>query len=115
MGTYVHITNRRLTRNVELNGQTVKVDFAPFSHKPSRWHNDPPEIDSKMERAWNVPIDKHADYIVFGKAEEGYEVYKSNKEGIWSDGSGFWSGFHWEKDCVGILEKNGKKWNIKPK
>ena len=55
MGTYVHITNRRLTRNVELNGQTVKVDFAPFSHKPSGYYDNPPEIEKKMERAWNVP------------------------------------------------------------
>ena len=68
-----------------------------------------------MERAWNVPTDRQADYIVFGKAKEGCSVYKNNKKGIWSDGSGFWSGLHWENDLVGTLEKNGRQWYIKSK
>lgn len=116
MGTYVNITDRRLTKkNVELNGDKVKVDFAPFSHKPSGYYDNPPEIEKKMERAWNVPKDKQAEYIVFGKPQEGDTVYKSNKKAIWSDGSGFWSGIHWENDLVGTLEKNGRQWYIEPK
>lgn len=116
MGTYVNITDRRLTKkNVELNGDKVKVDFAPFSHKPSGYYDNPPEIEKKMERAWNVPKDKQADYIVFGEPQEGDRVYKSNKKAIWSDGSGFWSGIHWENDLVGTLEKNGRQWYIEPK
>tara|TARA_Y100000389_G_scaffold148955_1_gene148166 strand:+ start:2258 stop:2629 length:372 start_codon:yes stop_codon:yes gene_type:complete len=116
MGTYVNITDRRLTKkNVELNGDKVKVDFAPFSHKPSINYDNPPEIEKKMERAWNMPKDKQADYIVFGKPQEGDTVYKSNKKAIWSDGSGFWSGIHWEDDLVGTLKNNGRKWFIEPK
>lgn len=116
MGTYVNITDRRLTKkNVELNGDKVKVDFAPFSHKPSGYYDNPPEIEKKMERAWNVPKDKQAEYIVFGEPQEGDRVYKSNKKAIWSDGSGFWSGIHWENDLVGTLEKNGRQWYIEPK
>ena len=116
MGTYVNITDRRLTKkNVELNGDKVSVDFAPFSHKPSGYYDNPPEIEKKMERAWNVPKDKQAEYIVFGEPQEGDRVYKSNKKAIWSDGSGFWSGIHWENDLVGTLEKNGRQWYIEPK
>ena len=116
MGTYVNITDRRLTKkNVELNGDKVKVDFAPFSHKPSINYDNPPEIEKKMERAWNMPKDKQADYIVFGKPQEGDTVYKSNKKAIWSDGSGFWSGIHWEDDLVGTLKNNGRQWYIEPK
>jgi hypothetical protein len=116
MGTYINITDRRLTKkNVELNGDKVKVDFAPFSHKPSGYYDNPPEIEKKMERAWNVPKDKQAEYIVFGEPQEGDRVYKSNKKAIWSDGSGFWSGIHWENDLVGTLEKNGRQWYIEPK
>jgi hypothetical protein len=120
MGTYINITDRRLTKkNVELNGEKVKVDFAPFSHKPSINYDNPPEIEKKMERAWNMPKDKQADYIVFAKPSDeyldSYHVYKSNKKAIWSDGSGFWSGLHWENDLVGTLKNNGRKWFIEPK
>lgn len=120
MGTYIHITDRRLTkRNVKLYGEIVSVDFAPFSHKPSGYYDNPPEIERKMERAWNIPEDKQADYIVFGKPQDdcegGWYVYKNNKKAIWSDGSGFWSGLHWENDLVGMLHKKGKQWYIEPK
>ena len=43
----------------------------------------------------------------------GDEVYKNNKLGIWSDGSGFWTGIDYKNDHVGKLEKIGKKYFIK--
>lgn len=62
-----------------------------------------------MIRATKLTKEEQPDFITF----DGENVYKNNKVGMWHDGSGFYSGIHYENDLVGKLEKEGKKYVIK--
>ena len=41
-----------------------------------------------------------------------YNLYKNNKKGVWSDGSGFWGGIDHKNDFIGTLKKEGRKFVI---
>ena len=115
MGTYVHILNRRLTKNrVQFGDPVVSVDAAPYSHKPSMYSELDQKYEKRMERAFNTPDHLQSDYIVFSHTMDGAPVYRNNRNGIWSDGSGHWTGIDPKTDHVGTLYKIGRHWHIVP-
>jgi hypothetical protein len=108
MGTYIYTYKKKLDKNAILDGKEVKVGEATFLCKKDWSGNYTPQEKREMTRATCLLEHNQPDYITFGD-----EVYKNNKLGIWSDGSGFWTGIDYKNDYVGKLEKIGKKYFIK--
>ena len=108
MGTYIYTYKKKLDKKAILNGQEVKVGEATFLCKQDWSGNYTPQEKREMTRATCLLENDQPDYIIFGE-----EVYKNNKRGLWSDGSGFWTGIDHKNDYVGKLEKIGRKYFIK--
>ena len=109
MGTYIYTYKKKFNKNATLNGEKVVVGTATFLCKANYSNNYTAVENREMIRATKLTKEEQPDYITF----DGENVYKNNKVGMWHDGSGFYSGIHWENDLVGKLEKEGKKYVVK--
>ena len=111
MGIYIYTYKKKIQiKNATLNGEKVVVGTATFLCRAERNGNYTAVENREMIRAANLTKDFQPDYITF----DGENVLtKNNKFGMWNDGSGFYSGIHWENDLVGKLEKEGKKYVVK--
>ena len=107
MGTYIYTYKKKLDKKATLDGQEVIVGEATFLCKQDWSGNYTPQEKREITRATCLLEHDQPEYITFGE-----EVYKNNKRGIWTDGSGFWTGIDYKKDYVGKLEKQGKKYII---
>ena len=108
MGTYIHTYKKKLNKKAILDGQEVIVGQATFLCRQDWSGNYSPAEIREMTRAYALTENDQPDFITF----EGETVYKNNKRGVWSDGSGFWSGIDYKKDFVGTLKKVGRKFVI---
>jgi hypothetical protein len=108
MGTYIYTYKKKFNKKVILDGQEVIVGAATFLCRQDWSGNYSPSENREMTRAYGLGKHEQPDYIIF----EDDHVYKNNKKGVWSDGSGFWSGIDYKNDYVGKLEKQGKKYII---
>lgn len=108
MGTYIHTFKKKFNKKVILDEQEVIVGQATFLCRQDWSGNYSPSENREMTRAYALPNHDQPDYIIF----EDDHVYKNNKKGVWSDGSGFWSGIDHKNDFVGTLKKVGKKFVI---
>jgi hypothetical protein len=108
MGTYIHTYKKKLNKKAILDGQEVIVGQATFLCRQDWLGNYSPSERREMTRAYSLFDHEQADYITF----DGEMVYKNNKKGVWSDGSGFWGGIDHKKDFVGTLKKVGRKFVI---
>ena len=52
--------------------------------------NDPPEIEKKMERAWNVPTTNMLTILYLVRQKKGMMFIKVIRKEFGLDGSGFW-------------------------
>jgi hypothetical protein len=109
MGTYIYTYKKKFNKNATINGEKVVVGTATFLCKADYNNNYTAVENREMIRATKLSKNEQPDYITF----DGENVYKNNKFGMWNDGSGFYSGIHYENDLVGKLEKEGKKYVIK--
>ena len=98
----------KFNKKATLDGQEVVVGRATFLCKQDWSGNYSPAENREMTRAYALTENDQPDYIIF----EGETVFKNNKRGVWSDGSGFWSGIDPKNDFVGTLKKSGKKFVI---
>ena len=108
MGTYIHTYKKKLNKKAILDGQEVIVGQATFLCRQDWSGNYSPAESREMTRAYALTENDQPDYIIF----EGEIVFKNNKRGVWSDGSGFWSGIDPKNDFVGTLKKVGRKFVI---
>jgi hypothetical protein len=108
MGTYIHTFKKKLNKNATMDGKVVVVGQATFLCKQDWSGNYSSSESREMTRASSLLDHDQPEYITF----DGDLVYKNNKRGIWSDGSGFWTGIDYQKDYVGQLIKEGKKFVI---
>jgi hypothetical protein len=109
MGTYVYTYKKKLDKKAILDGKEVKVGEATFLCKQDWSGNYTPQEKREMTRSYALTENDQPDYITF----DGDMVYKNNKKGVWSDGSGFWGGIDHKNDFVGTLKKEGRKYFIK--
>lgn len=108
MGSYIYTFKKKFNKNVSLGNEKVVVGQATFLCKQD-WSGNYSSIESReMTRATCLLEHDQPDYITF----DGEMVYKNNKRGLWSDGSGFWSGIDYKKDFIGTLKKVGRKFVI---
>jgi hypothetical protein len=108
MGTYINTFKKKFNKKAILDGQEVIVGQATFLCRQDWSGNYSPSESREMTRAYALTENDQPDYIIF----EGETVFKNNKRGVWSDGSGFWSGIDPKKDFVGTLKKVGRKFVI---
>ncbi len=108
MGIYIHTYKKKFNKKAILDGQEVIVGEATFLCKQDWSNNYSPSQSREMTRAYALIESDQPEYITF----DGETVYKNNKKGIWSDGSGFWGGIDHQNDFVGIINKQGKKYII---
>jgi hypothetical protein len=108
MGTYIYTFKKKFNKKVILDGQEVIVGQATFLCRQDWLGNYSPSENREMTRAYALTKNDQPEYITF----EGDIVYKNNKKGVWSDGSGFWSGIDYKEDLVGTLKKEGRKYKI---
>ena len=109
MGIYIYTYKKKFNKNATLNGEKVVVGEATYLCRADYSNNYTAVENREMIRATKLPKGEQPDFITF----DGENVYKNNKFGMWNDGSGFYSGIHWENDLVGKLEKEGKKYVVK--
>ena len=109
MGTYIYTYKKKLDKKAILDGKEVKVGEATFLCKQDWSGNYTPQEKREMTRVTCLLEHDQPDYITF----DGEMVYKNNKKGVWSDGSGFWGGIDHKNDFVGTLKKEGRKYFIK--
>lgn len=108
MGIYIYTFKKSLNKKATLDGNPVVVGQAKFLCRQDYNGNYTPSEKREMTRAYDLTDNDQPDYITF----DGEMVYKNNKLGVWTDGSGFYSGIHLENDLVGLLKKVGKKFVI---
>ena len=108
MGTYIYTYKKKFDKNATLNGDKVVVGQATFICRQDWSGNYSPSEKREMTRAYALNGNDQPEYITF----DDEMVYKNNKKGVWSDGSGFWGGIDHKNDFVGTLKKVGKKFVI---
>jgi hypothetical protein len=108
MGTYIYTYKKKFDKNATLNGDKVVVGQATFICRQDWSDNYSPSEKREMTRAYALTKNDQPEYITF----DDEMVYKNNKKGVWSDGSGFWGGIDHKNDFVGTLKKVGKKYII---
>jgi len=108
MGTYIHTFKKKFNKKAILDDQEVIVGEATFLCKQNWSGSYSPSESREMTRAYSLFDHDQPEYITF----DGEMVYKNNKKGIWSDGSGFWGGIDHKNDFVGTLKKVGRKFVI---
>jgi hypothetical protein len=108
MGTYIYTYKKKFDKNATLNGDKVVVGQATFICRQDWSGNYSPSEKREMTRAYALTKNDQPEYITF----DDEMVYKNNKKGVWSDGSGFWGGIDHKNDFVGTLKKVGKKYII---
>lgn len=108
MGTYINTFKKKFNKKATLDGQEVIVGQATFLCRQDWSGNYSPSELREMTRAYALSKNDQPDYITF----DGEMVYKNNKKGVWSDGSGFWGGIDHKNDFVGTLKKVGRKFVI---
>ena len=108
MGTYIYTYKKKFDKNATLNEDKVVVGQATFICRQDWSGNYSPSENREMTRAYALTKNEQPEYISF----DGETVYKNNKKGVWSDGSGFWGGIDHKNDFVGTLKKVGRKFVI---
>ena len=108
MGTYIHTFKKKFNKKAPFDGNPVIVGQATFLCRQDWSGNYSPSESREMTRAYALTENDQPDYIIF----EGETVFKNNKRGVWTDGSGFWSGIDPKNDFVGTLKKVGGKFVI---
>jgi hypothetical protein len=111
MGTYIYTYKKKFDKNATFNGEKVVVGTATFLCRQDWSDNYSPSEKREMTRAYALTKNDQPEYITF----DGEMVYKNNKKGVWSDGSGFYGGINHENDFVGKLEKEGRKYVVETK
>jgi hypothetical protein len=111
MGTYIYTYKKKFNKKATLNGETVIVGVATFLCRQDWSGNYSPSESREMTRAYALTENDQPDYIIF----EDDHVYKNNKKGVWSDGSGFWGGIDHKNDFIGTLKKEGRKYVVETK
>ena len=108
MGTYINTFKKSLNKKATIDGNPVIVGQATFLCRQDWSGNYSPSENREMTRAYALNKNEQPEYITF----DGEMVYKNNKKGVWSDGSGFWGGIDHKNDFVGTLKKVGRKFVI---
>jgi hypothetical protein len=108
MGTYIYTFKKSLNKKATIDGNPVIVGQATFLCRQDWSGNYSPSERREMTRAYALTENDQPEYITF----DGEMVYKNNKRGVWTDGSGYWSGIEYEKNFVGTLKKVGGKFVI---
>ena len=111
MGTYIHTYKKKFDKNATINEEKVVVGQATFICRQDWSDNYSPSEKREMTRANDLSKNDQPEYITF----DGEMVYKNNKKGVWSDGSGFWGGIDHKNDFVGTLKKEGRKYVVETK
>ena len=111
MGTYIYTYKKKFDKNATLNEDKVVVGQATFICRQDWSGNYLPSENREMTRAYALTENDQPEYITF----DGETVYKNNKKGVWSDGSGFWGGIDHKNDFVGTLKKEGRKYVVETK
>lgn len=114
MGIYYYTYRKSIKpKKAELNGKQVLVGTADFAARHGYIYCElHPEDQRKLTRAYNIPEEEQAEYIMFGGGD-GSIVYVNNKLGAWCD-TPMWSGLS-EIDEVGRLVKVKNRYYIVPK
>ena len=108
MGTYINTFKKKFNKKATLDEQEIIVGQATFLCRQDWSGNYSPSENREMTRAYVLTKNDQPEYITF----DGEMVYKNNKKGVWSDGSGFWGGIDHKNDFVGTLKKVGRKFVI---
>jgi hypothetical protein len=113
MGIYLNTLKLSKTKNAIFNGEVVRVGVAEFLTR-EQWgdfEDYHATVQRELIRVESIPEEAQPDYVVFD-GFDGVPFHRSNKLGVWSDGSGHWTGL--SNEIIGTLFKIGKRYHVVP-